>query len=366
MAINYADKHAQQIDERFTAGSITEAVVNKDYDFVGVKTVKVHSVPTVALNDYKRTGSNRYGEPAELEDALQEMTMTQDKSFTFTVDKGNSADDPALNAGKALQREIDEVIIPTVDKYRLAVMAAHAKHRTYGSITKTTAYEAFLDVNALIDDDLVPTQGRVAVVSSAYYKLLKQDSNFVKNSDLGMRTLITGQLGEVDGVPIVKDLGRLPAGVSFMIAHPSATTAPHKLSEYKVHEDPPGLSGALVEGRDYYDAFVLNNKACAIGVRIGKLLTLTVTNEAGTSGKTKFTAASGYDPAQGTLVYQLGASVAAPELGADISDTETYPELTLGMEIAASSGDKYIVALKGPDGCCIGTSGAAAAAAVGA
>ena len=70
MAINYADKHAQQIDERFTAGSITEAVVNKDYDFVGVKTVKVHSVPTVALNDYKRTGSNRYGEPTELEDAL--------------------------------------------------------------------------------------------------------------------------------------------------------------------------------------------------------------------------------------------------------------------------------------------------------
>lgn len=48
MAINYADKHAQQIDERFTAGSITEAVVNKDYDFVGVKTVKVHSVPTVS------------------------------------------------------------------------------------------------------------------------------------------------------------------------------------------------------------------------------------------------------------------------------------------------------------------------------
>lgn len=267
MAINYADKHAAQIDERFHAGSITEALVNKDYDFVGVKTVKVHSVPTVALNDYTRSGANRYGTPAELGDSVQEMTMSQDKAFTFTVDKGNSEDDSALNAGKALQREIDEVIVPTVDRYRLEVMTKKAKHKTYGAVTKTTAYEAILDLNALLDDDLVPMQGRAVVVSSAFYKLLKLDSNFIRNSDLGQKTLITGQLGEVDGLPIVRAMGRLPSDVAFLIAHPSATTAPHKLSEYKVHQDPPGLSGALVEGRDYYDAFVLNEKKCAIGVR---------------------------------------------------------------------------------------------------
>ena len=45
MAINYAVKHAPQIDERFSAASITEPAVNKDYDFIGAKTVVVHSVP---------------------------------------------------------------------------------------------------------------------------------------------------------------------------------------------------------------------------------------------------------------------------------------------------------------------------------
>lgn len=30
--------------------------------------------------------------------------------------------------------------------------------------------------------------------------------------------------------------------------------------EYKIHIDPPGLSGNLVEGRVCYDAFVLENK----------------------------------------------------------------------------------------------------------
>lgn len=43
-----------------------------------------------------------------------------------------------------------------------------------------------------------------------------------------------------------------------------ATVAPTKLEEYKVHQDPPGISGELVEGRIVYDAFVLDNKKMAI------------------------------------------------------------------------------------------------------
>lgn len=283
--INYVDKHASLVDERFAAASVTQALVNQDYEFVGAKTVKVHSVPIVPLNDYQRSGSNRYGNPEELGDAVQEMTMTQDKAFTFTIDKMNSEEDSALNAGRALRRQTDEVIIPTIDRYRLSVMVQKAGHKTHGKVTKANAYEAFLDVNALLDADNVPKEGRTAIVSGGYYKLLKLCPDFVKNSDLGMKTLIAGQIGEVDGIPVVKDAGRLPAGVAFMIAHHSATCAPQKLSEYKVHTDPPGISGELVEGREYYDAFVLNNKACGIGVRydgsVNPLESLTVDADIG-------------------------------------------------------------------------------------
>jgi hypothetical protein len=34
-----------------------------------------------------------------------------------------------------------------------------------------------------------------------------------------------------------------------------------------MHDGPPGVSGWLVEGRMYYDCFVLNNKKNAIYVR---------------------------------------------------------------------------------------------------
>ncbi len=56
-----------------------------------------------------------------------------------------------------------------------------------------------------------------------------------------------------------------------MIAHPSATTAPQKLAEYTIHENPPGIAGSLVEGLTYYDAFVLNNKKCAIFAHYGRI-----------------------------------------------------------------------------------------------
>ena len=69
----------------------------------------------------------------------------------------------------------------------------------------------------------------------------------------------------LDGLSVVKvPAVRLPEKFGFMIAHPCATVAPVKLSEYKTHQDPPGISGSLVEGRIVYDAFVLDNKKMAI------------------------------------------------------------------------------------------------------
>ena len=36
MAINYADKFAPKVDERFSAEALSAPAVNQDFDFVGV------------------------------------------------------------------------------------------------------------------------------------------------------------------------------------------------------------------------------------------------------------------------------------------------------------------------------------------
>lgn len=268
MAINYASKYAQKIDEKFARESMTSPAVNNDYDFVGAKTVKVYSVPTAQMNDYTSSGTSRYGTPQEMENSVQEMTMSKDRSFTFTIDRGTYNDTQMSNAaGTALQRQIREVVVPEIDKYRFAKMCAGAKNVVSGTVSKTTAYDAFLTGTSALFEANVPVAGSVAFISTSFYKCIKEDSSFIKNGDMAQDMLVKGQIGTIDGIPVVVvPSSYLPENVEFIITNQAATTSPVKLSEYKIHDNPPGINGWLIEGRVYYDAFVLNNKKDAIYV----------------------------------------------------------------------------------------------------
>lgn len=84
-------------------------------------------------------------------------------------------------------------------------------------------------------------------------------------TEIGNDLRIRGVIANLDGANVIKvPAVRLPEHFGFMLAHPSATVAPTKLADYKIHQDPPGISGDLVEGRIVYDAFVLDNKTKAI------------------------------------------------------------------------------------------------------
>lgn len=268
MAVNLAEKYSDKVDERFKQSSITEALINRDYDWTGVKTLKIYSIETVTPGDYTRSGTNRYGTPAELGDNLDEYTVTQDKAFTFTVDKGNDIEQLGVkNAGKALAREIDEEIVPMVDKYRLGKMIASAGIADTVTVTKTNAYETLLGAVEKLGDAKVPRAGRIIVAPNSFYTKIRLDDSFIKASDIAQNMLINGQMGSIEGMPLVlAPSDYFTEGTQFMIVHPIATTAPTRLNEYKIHIDPPGISGALVEGRTIYDAFVLKNKAKAIYV----------------------------------------------------------------------------------------------------
>lgn len=271
MAVNYAEKYSPNVDERFKLGSLTAGIVNNNYDWIGVETVKVFSIPTVAMNDYSLTGASRYGTPSELGNEEQEMKIAEDRSFTFTIDR-KSYDDTmmTMEAGRALRRQIDEVVIPEVDTYRIGklVSGADTSHvLKTTAVTKANAYEMFLSVQELLDDDKVPQGGRICLCTPGYYKLLKLDENFIKKGDMAQQIALSGLVGEVDGVPVVKaPTSYFPANTNFIITNPLVMPAPVKLTEYKIHTDAPGISGWLVEGRIRYDAFILSQKKNAIGV----------------------------------------------------------------------------------------------------
>ena len=267
MAVNYATKYSPLVDEKFSRESVTMAAVNNNYDFIGAQSVRVYSIPTVDLKDYTANGDNRFGTPTELDTSTQELKMSQDKAFTFTVDRKTEMDTPLEQvAGQALAREIREVVIPAVDKYRLAKMVTEAANEVVGTVSKGNAYELFLDVNTELTDKSVPMIGRVAYVTAKFYKFIKLDDAFTKRGDMATEIAITGAVGEVDGIPIIVVPGPyLPGNVDLLITHPMACPSPVKLEMYRILEDQRGIDGKVVEGRIYYDCFVLSNKKNAIG-----------------------------------------------------------------------------------------------------
>ena len=355
--INLTTRFSGAVDEVITNGALSTPSINKDYSFIGAQTVKVYSFDPVPLNDYTRSGTSRYGTPGELEDNVQELTMQQDKAFTFTIDKGNASDtEPGVReAGKQLRRETDQVIIPELDRYRFTAIANGAGHKFYATtaLTTSTAYAAFLAANEAIDEEDVPAVGRICNASPAFLNLIKQDSNFIKSGDLSQKTLFTGQVGEIDGVAIIKvPSKRLPAGLLFEITHPMACTAPVKINEYKLHTDPPGISGMLAEGRLYHDAFILNNKARMISAYYGGgENSLTLAAAAGSSTTTSKITITG-NTAGGTLVYggnYASATTAgqAVDIGDDVSGLTAFP----ADGVVTTASGKYIaVAVKDSNG----------------
>ncbi len=271
MAINLSEKFLPFVDEKFSQDSKKSMITNNDFDWNGAKTVKVYKVTTAQMSDYDRsgTGSNksRYGEIQGLDATTENLTITRDRSFTFAVDKLDSDETvQQLQAATALERQIREVVIPEIDSYVYDIMCKNAGNKPEAvSLDSSNIYEEILKASQALDDANAPETNRVLVVSPATYTLLKMSPDIAMETDIGADMRKKGVISMLDGANVVKvPSSKLPENFGFMLCHPTATVAPSKLEDYKIHDDPPGISGALVEGRISYDAFVLDNKAKAI------------------------------------------------------------------------------------------------------
>ena len=272
MAIELTTKFQPYVDEQLTTESKKSLLTNQDFKWTGAHTVKVYKVGTSKMNDYGRNGTegnnwSRYGAVEDLDATTEEFTLKKDRSFTFVIDKldqdetGNQ-----MEAASALARQNREVVIPEVDAYTYGVMAANAGHLPDPvTLTPENIYEHITAGSLALDDAEVPEDGRVLVVTPATYKVMKKSPDIVMETDIGNEQRLRGVIATVDGMDVQKIIApRLPGNFGFMIAHPVATVAPTKLEDYTIHQNPPGISGSLVEGRICYDAFVLDNKKKAI------------------------------------------------------------------------------------------------------
>ena len=345
MAINLADKFEKKVSERYHAKSYTQGWAGAEYSFDGVKTIKIYSINTVPLQKYARnafapeaggvisfTGS-RYGTAFDITDTETQLTMGEDRSFTYVIDKGEGKQQYNIkSANRALTRECDEVITPYMDKYNITKWAREAGLKISlptGGLDKTNIAEFFIDINKYMNERFLPEDGRVAYVKSYVLKAAKLCDEFDGISAKESR-ITAGHVGTFDGINLVwLPESYFPANVDIMVIAKSALLAPMKLKEYKIHVDPPGLSGDLVEGRIIHDAFIVPHQRDRVGLCLSTIPAdytfAEVTGSETTHIKSNATAAcsifyttNGADPMDEWLNNNGGLSANAPVAGGNL------------------------------------------------
>lgn len=270
MAVNLASKYSPKMATYFTLASVVDGRVNNDYDWDGVKSIYVYTPVTQALGDYSRTGTARYGTPTEVSDIVQNMAIAKDRSASMVVDKGNLNEQMGVKqSNKVLKAEMDEVVIPEMDKYALNAFCNQAYTITAasGALAVGTVVAALNTGLVSLANNNVQAKDCTIWIRWTDYGLLRMATEFTYLDSIAAKNYTNGVMGLFMGAAVVPvpdtylQYGASNTQAYFVIAHKSAVIQPKKLQDYFIKKDPPGISGDLIEIRVNYDAFVIGGKA---------------------------------------------------------------------------------------------------------
>ena len=332
MAVNLASKYAKELAQAFTQKSFVDGIACKDYEFTGVKNLKVYTALSQELNDYKRAGSNRYGEPKEAQDTVQNMIVEKDRSFSITVDKGNNQEQMgAKEASKILAIEMNEQAIPEMDRYALGKFIDYA-----GTVkvineepTEETIVKALSDGMVAMGNKKVPAEGRYIFIGWSQFGNLRLSKQFVGIEALAKEALVKGEVGVFMGAHVITVpddyLSKGKNKAYFLIVYKNSVLQPKKVQDYFIKENPAGINGALIEGRFIYDAFVIGAKCDGVYAAVA----------AGTKQGNPTFALSG----KNLTVTSAGATkIRVTTDGTDPRFSDTAVETTSGGAIVLESG----------------------------
>lgn len=264
MAINLHTRYSDQLAKLYTANSFLEGRTSTKWSFSGFKSIVIPSITTQPLNDYTRSGLNRYGTPTDLQDTKQELVMTQDKAFSIVIDKGDNSEQQMMkHAGEVMKQEIAEQVTPTIDKYALGKWAVHEGiGSATAALTKSNIAGAVMDAEVYMNDFFVPDAERYVVMANAQFKNLRLAEEWAGCDSVVEKMMIKsgkGYRGDFSSFHVITvPASFMPEGVGFIAFQKNSVLMPIKLRDGKIHQDPPGISGHLLEGRYNYDAFVVD------------------------------------------------------------------------------------------------------------
>lgn len=246
-------------------------VVNRDYEGeIRQKgdTVRIGSIGRITVSDYSR--DTDINAPEALNEASQSLLIDQAKYFNFAVDDVDAAQS-AVSVMDSAMRESAWGLNDVADTHVLTKMATNAGNAigSTGSpqaptVANSLAYELLVDAGVSLAEDNANDDNRFAIVPPWFAGLLKKDDRFTgSGSEASSATLRNGQIGEVDGLRVLRsnNLPKEGAGTSglytqIIVGHASATSYAEQINKVEAYRPERRFADA-VKGLHVYGAKVV-------------------------------------------------------------------------------------------------------------
>lgn len=287
--IALAQRYLPLLDEVYKVASRTSAL-DKPSEFIGANTVKYFKIEMDGLGDYDRSTGFVTG---DVKGTWETMQLTQDRGRAFVVDRMDNEETLGQAFGNLAGEFIRTQVAPEIDAYTFAKIAeTEGISGTNADITIGTTDVADLIEAGIqqMNEDEVPTEGRLLYISETAYRGLKKGidrslgNQLTVNRNVEMynemrvirvpQTRFNTAIELYDGV---SDNGTdetgggyvVPTGsykINFMIIHPSAVmkTVKHVLPRIFSPEVYQQADAWKFDYRLYYDVFVYDNKVDGI------------------------------------------------------------------------------------------------------
>ncbi|SHJ52205.1 hypothetical protein SAMN02745163_02059 [Clostridium cavendishii DSM 21758] len=295
---SYAEQFESELQQKYsrelTSYDLEQS--NPQVKFINAQTIKL---PNITVSGYKDHNRNAMGfNTGSIGNDWEPKKLAHDRDIEFAIDPMD-IDETNLTVEVANIQNVFETeqAIPEKDSYRYSKLYSEAKvYASNGAIidntvlTEANVLEWFDTQMEKMDDQGVPSEGRIIYCTPAMNKILKRAQGLQRNIDVNNNNgVIDRRVYSLDDVKIKPvpsarlktkydfTNGCVPAAdakqINLILIHPSCQVTRSKYSYIKLFT--PGTDSRtadkyVYQNRNYGDTFLIKNKACAISINADK------------------------------------------------------------------------------------------------
>lgn len=206
MAHTAQERYSKLVLAKLRAKSIYRALFNQRYE--GTPTAGAVKIPVrdgeVAVQAY-----NKVNGVSLTQGSTTYITLPIDQDFAVNelIDGYDAAAVPDNLVADRLDSAGYSLALQTDGKLRTELITEGTALASTAAITKSNAYEQILDaISAAKKLHVNKSEMWLTVSSDVYNALLKDTDHFVRSTAMGDSVVLNGEVGRVDGVPVIEDV----------------------------------------------------------------------------------------------------------------------------------------------------------------